>query len=423
MLNPPAAEQIRQARGKFAAMAATYALGVFNDNFYKQAILLLAVAAGHNSMQGYALVVFTLPFMLFAAPAGWLADRFSKRTVVIGSKWLELVAMVLGAAGICFDVTWLSFLMLFIMATQATVFSPALNGSIPELYPESYVIRANAVLRVFVTVSILAGIALAGVGLDVKGTPFFGIRTIEPGRLTIGIGVIAVALTGLAVSFGVPSRPAAAPGTAFPWRGPLDTLRDLADLRADPPLAATALASVLIWFLGSLEVLLMNPLGLSQFGFSSTLTSGLLATQLVGLAVGGVLSSLLARGPRWHRVLLPAGLSMAVAMLLFPVASLLPVAAQPVMLFVLTGLVGLAGGVFLIPVESYIQVRPAPERKGQVLAAVNFAVFAGILVSALVSNLLNATCRPTTSFALLGGLTLPAVACLARVYRSLEPGA
>lgn len=408
---------IRQARAKFLAMAITYALGVFNDNFYKQAVLLLAVAAGHTQMQGYALVVFTLPFMLFAAPAGWFADRYPKGAVVIGSKWLEVAAMVFGALGICLDTAWLTFLMLFTMAAQSTLFSPALNGSIPELYPEDYVIRANAVLRVFVTVAILAGIALAGVGLDVRGEPVLGIGR---GRLVVGIGVVAVALAGVAMSYGVAHRPAAAPGKPFPWRGPLDTLRDLGRLRADPLLRLTAAASVFIWFLGSLEVLLLNPLGLRQVGLSGTATSGLIATQLVGVAAGGVLSTRLARGVRWHRVLLPAGLAIAVPMLFFPLVPRLPATMLHTALFGLTGTVGVAGGLFLIPVESFIQVRPPADRRGATLAAVNFACFAGMLVSGLISNVLNATCQPTTSFGLLGGFTVPAVLGLAWAYRKHE---
>jgi MFS family permease len=91
-------DEIRRARGKFAAMAATYFLGAFNDNFYKQAMMLIAIASGKPEFQGYAAVVFTLPFVIFAAPAGWMADRFSKRKVVIWSKVLELAAMIFGAA-------------------------------------------------------------------------------------------------------------------------------------------------------------------------------------------------------------------------------------------------------------------------------------------------------------------------------------
>ena len=79
-------ERIRKGRSKFAAMAGTYFVGVFNDNFFKQTALLLAIATGKESMQGYATIIFTLPFIVFAAQAGWCADRFSKRSVVIAAK-------------------------------------------------------------------------------------------------------------------------------------------------------------------------------------------------------------------------------------------------------------------------------------------------------------------------------------------------
>ncbi len=78
--------QVRQARSRFLAMAGAYSLGVFNDNFLKQGLSLLAITAALSSLQGWIAILFTLPFILLAAPAGWMADRFSKRTIVIGSK-------------------------------------------------------------------------------------------------------------------------------------------------------------------------------------------------------------------------------------------------------------------------------------------------------------------------------------------------
>ena len=72
-------QEIKQARKRFIAMAVTYFLGVFNDNFFKQAVLLLAVGAGMSSLQGRATELFSLPFILFSAWAGWLADRFTKK--------------------------------------------------------------------------------------------------------------------------------------------------------------------------------------------------------------------------------------------------------------------------------------------------------------------------------------------------------
>lgn len=396
-------EAIVRARGKFAAMAATFTLGVFNDNFYKQAVLLLAVGAGRPDMQGYALALFTLPFIVFAAPAGWLSDRFPKRAIVIGAKLIELAAMLSGAVGICTGQWWLTFTMLGLMGLQAACFSPALNGSIPELYPATYVAKANAVLRIFVTIAILSGTAAAGFALDRPGT---GWRGLACGPLTVAAVVVAVAGVGVLVSFGVPKRPAAAPEVKFPWSGPAESIRQLAATRSDPLLALTIGASVFIWFMGSLQILLINPLGLLQFQLGNTITSALIVAELTGIAAGGVLGSRWATGPRWYRPVMTSGLLFALLMMLLSALPVLPAELQPPALFLLMGLIGLSGGVFLIPVESFIQVRAAPERKGAVLAATNFVVFIGILLSGFLANLLNALWRPTTSFGASGLLAL-----------------
>ncbi|HAU38498.1 MAG TPA: MFS transporter, partial [Phycisphaerales bacterium] len=119
--------QVRQARSRFVAMAATYSLGVFNDNFFKQAASLMAVYAGRQTFQSAIAAAFTLPFLLLAAPAGWLADRFPKRTIVIASKGMELAAMACGAVGIATESWPLVLVMMFLMGAQSTLFSPALN--------------------------------------------------------------------------------------------------------------------------------------------------------------------------------------------------------------------------------------------------------------------------------------------------------
>ena len=89
-------------RSKFSYMTATYCLGVFNDNFFKQVAMLLAVTLGLSQLQGYATLLFALPFILFSSIAGWVADRFSKKRVVIVSKGVELCAMLVGAVGLIY---------------------------------------------------------------------------------------------------------------------------------------------------------------------------------------------------------------------------------------------------------------------------------------------------------------------------------
>lgn len=396
----------QHVQAHFIAMAAAFALGVFNDNFFKQAALLIAIAIGRSSMQGWATAIFSLPFLLFAAPAGWLADRFPKRNIVIGAKLLELVAMICGAIGLCtLQVSVpLILVMLGVMGLQATLINPALNASIAELYPAAGVLKANAVLRPIITSNVLAGVALAGFALARPGTGLYGIPC---GRLTVAVTVVAVAVVGVLASLGVPHRAAAAPAVKFPWSGPLDTVRELNEIRKDFLLHLTLIVDVFIWFAGSVLVLVINQLGMHQYQSlfgerREYATSGLVVAQLVGLALGGGISGKLAGSGRWHRLLVPGALVMGALMAMMPFVPRLSLAMQPVALFVLIGLIGTGGGIVLVPCESFIQLRPAPEKKGAVIAASNFAAFAGILFSGPVANLLNAHLLPTKSFGVIG---------------------
>ena len=109
-------------------MVASYSLGSFNENFFKEAAMLIAVAEGKAYLQGYATVLFTLPFLIFAAPAGWLADRFSKRRVMIVVKLVEVFAMSLGAIGLYYNNWDLVLFMAIVMSFQATTFSPSISS-------------------------------------------------------------------------------------------------------------------------------------------------------------------------------------------------------------------------------------------------------------------------------------------------------
>ena len=407
-------EILRQARGKFACMATSYGLGVFNDNFFKQAALVLFVAAGRTDMQGYALTVFTLPFILFAAPAGWCADRYMKSRVVIAAKWLELIAMLCGAVGICSGYSPLIFAMLFIMGFQATLFSPAMNGSLPDLYPERFITHANGILRMLVTLSILGGVAVAGMMLDYQEILFWGI---EKGRVMVAGTVIGVAVIGVMVSYGVPKRPSANPAAAFPWNGPLHTLQELWNTRKDPLLATTIFTNVFVWLIGSLGILIINPLGIQQFHLSKTLTSYLIVSQLVGIGVGGIISSRFVPIARWYRVVWPLCLAMSLVMILVPAVPYLPESLHRSALYLLTFLLGCFGGGILIPMESFLQIRPPVARKGSILSAVNFIVFGGILSSGLFSNYLNSHWKPTEAFGVMGVFSLAVTGVLFFLFR------
>ena len=391
--------QVRKARAKFAAMAGTYTLGVFNDNFFKQSACLVAIFIGAPEMQGLATIIFTLPWLLCAAPAGWLADRFPKSRVVVGAKALELAAMTCGAIGIV-TVNWpLIMVMMFVMALQSTIFSPALNGSIPELYPASYVIKANSTMKMLVTSANLVGIILAGLMLQNHEPGWWHVPT---GRLWVAGGVMLTSAVGLLLSLGVVHRPAGDPTARFPWRGPVDTVTELFRMRRDSLLSIIVTGDAFVWFVAVLQILIVNHMGKETFGLDERQTSYMLAPELLGVVVGGALAGWLAKGERWHRVLVPAMFLLGAFTLLVTALPMLPESMR--LTWTVSALMGagIAGGILLVPMESFFQIRPAPERKGAVIAAANFAAFVGIALAGAADLVLAKLMAPPARFAVVG---------------------
>jgi acyl-[acyl-carrier-protein]-phospholipid O-acyltransferase/long-chain-fatty-acid--[acyl-carrier-protein] ligase len=387
----------KSTRLKFTAMVGVYFAGTLNDNFCRQCVMLLAVAGGMASMQSYITVLFTAPFIIFAAYAGFLADRFSKRSVVFGVKLVSVLAYVLGVVGFYLGSWTIVLITVFILGLQATVFSPSINGLIPELYPAEYVVTANGIIAAAVNIAILLGIAFAGLVLDVKGA----VGNVSLGMcLAAAIG-LGIAFITFAISFFVPKFPSASPKARFPWQGPWESIVTLARTRSDSLLASSIFAKAFFWFAGSLQILIINPLGLSQFGLTKTLTSVLVVIELVGVGVGSVVSPVFAKGPKWYRVLVPASFVMAAGMFAVAAVPYLPLFMHKAVVIGALAVLGIAGGIYSIPVTSFVQVRPAPEVKGTMIASSNFADFAGILLSGVVFYVFNRLhIKPSDCFAI-----------------------
>lgn len=396
--------RIRRARGLFAAMVAAYALGVFNDNYFKQvAVLKAQYTPGMAWLKGLALGMFALPYLLFSAYAGWLADRFAKRNIIIGTKIWELAAMLTGAVGVLTG-SWVLILgMVFMMGFQSAVFGPALNGSIPELYPASHVTQANASVKVFTTAAILLGMVTAGYCVVIEGSAFG--RPLK--HVIVASVAVTVSLVGVAASFGVPRRPAADPTARIPWAGPVDTIRQLIRIGKDPLLAKTVLSDVFVWSVGALQLIIIPGIGERQFGMDQAGSSNLMFAMLVGIAIGGMTAPRLARGARWYRVLVPSAIAIGLLSFAAPAVMLLPRDVSLWVMGLLLGLLGVAGGLFMIPCESFIQVRPPAERRGTVIAAANFGVFAGIVLAGVLSMCLDGILAPSTFLALTGLVSVP----------------
>lgn len=393
---------VRAGRRCFLAMAATYFLGVFNDNFFKQATLLLAVSGGLSGLQGQATMLFSLPFILFSAYGGWLADRFAKRHVIISVKFLELLAMLIGAYGIV-TLSWDWILaMVFLMGLQSTIFGPALNGSIPELYPPCYVTKANAILKLVTTAAILLGMAMAGFALDQKWLA----TEIPFGQFLVAALVLFVAGVGLFSSFAIRHLESERTVASFPWTGPLVSLKDTLDFRYDPPLALAVAGDCFFYFVSLIAVMVINSLGISQLLLSKTNTSFLVVALMIGVCCGSLVAAKITNSEHWSHVMAPASLGMGLC--LFASGLIATSQGDSQFLFLLLSFVGagFCGGVFLIPLTAFIQVRPAANRKGKVIAASNFCAFSSMLIAGQLFTLFDSLFLPSAIMLLLGCFAL-----------------
>lgn len=371
------------------SMGTTYAMGTFNDNFFKQAAILLAASAGLESIQGIAAAMFALPFVICSAWAGWLADRLPKNKIVVWSKFMELAAMLFGVWALI-AMSWTGMvIVVFLMGLQSTFFSPALNGAIPENFTPEAVPRVNALLKLATTATILLGVAAGGVVLDLPNFSLFASLSPEGlygfGRLAVGVVGVLMALVGVISAFGIgKSAPPAGGTTPFPLFGPVDSvIHALRCRKGDRQLYLTLAGEAFFYSLSSFALLCINNLGIKQLGFSLTVTSLLSVALMIGICIGSIIAGR-HEVTSWRRFMVPAGTGMSLGLIASGLAPLLPEIVQLHYLLLFFSLTGVCGGVYLIPLISFIQVRPEAAEKGKVLGISNFACFSGISLAGIL---------------------------------------
>src|SRR5579863_491035 len=197
-------------RRGFWSLVATQFLGAFNDNGLKQLVIYTILGMGIERASRDKLVLavgalFSVPFILFSMTGGFLADRFSKRTVTIWTKFFEIAVMALAIAGLGLQNLTLEMAAVFLASTQGALFGPSKYGLLPELLPESRLSWGNGVLELG---TFLAAIT-ATMGAGFLAAAFRG-RQIWSGVILLGFTLIGVAL-----SFGISRVPAADPARRF----------------------------------------------------------------------------------------------------------------------------------------------------------------------------------------------------------------
>ena len=355
----------------FHAFLWTQFLGAFNDNVYKIIVSMRAVhvAASSESSSLYLSIagaVFVVPFLLFSGYSGHLADAVSKRKVLIGVKIFEIFAMGLGLAAFFSTRIELMLLVLFLMALHSTIFSPAKYGIVPEMLPDADLSRANALLEMSTFVAIVLGTSI--------GSFLFSAWKYEPWKM--GLVMVAVAVAGFLVSLKitrVPASGASAPFRINPFSEVVTGTRHLLQERA---LTLTVIGISYFWFLGALFQMDLLLFG-SEVLKASDLKVGLMVTALaIGIGAGSMLAGRLS-GNKVEMGLVPLG---AVFMGIFCIG-LHSAGRSYVGSVVMLSLLGLASGLFIVPLNAYLQQRSESHEKGRIIATNNFYNTIGLLLA------------------------------------------
>jgi acyl-[acyl-carrier-protein]-phospholipid O-acyltransferase/long-chain-fatty-acid--[acyl-carrier-protein] ligase len=365
-------------RQGFQSFLWTQFLGAFNDNLFKIVVSMLAVhlVAAERAGRELSIVsaIFILPFLIFSGYAGQLADVYSKRTVLVVSKSLEIVAASIGLVAFLFGHLQLTYVSLFLIALQATFFSPAKYGILPEILPDRDLSRANGLLEMSTFVAIVLGTAVGGYLLDVSGNHVW----------IIGLVVVAVAIAGTATSFGIPPVEAAAPGQRIdrnPWG---EIWIGVRALRRDRVLWLTVIGISYFWFLGSLLQMVVVLFGKTTMGLSDTWVGVLTAFAAIGIGAGSMAAGRLS-GDKVELGLAPIG---AIGMGVFAIALARSGGSFAVAAINLT-LVGFFGGLFAVPLNALLQQRSDGKEKGRLMATNNFLNMVAIMLASAALSLLS----------------------------------
>ncbi len=373
----------------------TQFLGAFNDNVFKQVVLLLAVSEVANiDIQSLAMVVFAFPFIALAGIAGYLSERCSKQRVFLWSKISEIVVMLLGMVGFILlnrDAlqeatareliqTLLPLLgILFLMGAQSSFFAPSKLGILPELFQSTDLPKANGMVVMTTFVAIILGTGVAGFILD----------SFSDDLWVPGVVCIIIATLGTATASLIRRVPAANPKLTLKFSSLVVAPEVRQNFRQDGALLWAMIVSSLFWGGGVVLIMSINSFGKQQLLLgherADTWTSYLAASTSIGIAIGSVLSGVLSRGAINVKILRYGCWGIVTFMLLLSI----PGSRDNHLLgywgcFATMILLGLATGLFYVPLATFMQIRPHSKIKGRILATTGMANWVAILLCSIL---------------------------------------
>lgn len=390
---------------RFRSMFATQFLGAFNDNVFKQALLLVLTYTAASQMgvavsilNNLAAMLFILPFFLFSALAGQLADKYEKSKLTRYIKILEIVIMALATVGFFMQWYWVLFVALFLLGTHSTFFGPIKYAYLPQVMHSDELVGANGLFQMGTSLSILFGMVVAGI-LTQQANP----------TLWICATVLVVAGLGYIASTRIPHTPAVQPDLKVNWNIFTTSWQNIRYLWSMPLLFFVILGNSWFWFYGATFLTQVPEFSKKILNGNESVVIFMLMLFSVGVSLGSVLCKTLSKN-KISLHLLPfgiAGLSIFAIDLYF---SLSAMAIDSQTLYDLQGIIsvagswrvfidlfflGFSGGLFIVPLYAYMQAYSPQSHRARVVGANNifnalFMVASGIFAIAML-NLVKLT--------------------------------
>jgi 1-acyl-sn-glycerol-3-phosphate acyltransferase len=384
---------------RFGPFFGTQFLGAFNDNLFKNALIVLLTfqAAQWTSLKpellsNLAAGIFILPFFLFSATAGQLADKFDKALLTRWVKLLEIAIMAI--AGIGFWLHSLNVLMfcLLLLGLHSTLFGPVKYAILPQHLKEEELVGGNALIEAGTFVAILIGTLVGGLLAGMAG-----------GTARITAVCLVVAILGYFVSRKIPAAPAPEPSLRLNPNPITETWRNIAFARENRSVFLSILGISWFWLFGALLLAQFPAYAKDVLGGAETSVTLLLGTFTLGIGIGSLLCERLSAKhveiglvPFGSIGLTVFGLDLAFASpstLPSSPLAILPLLLAPGTMHVLFDLfaVGLFGGFFIVPLYALVQLRSSAAHRARIIAANNimnalFMVVGAVAAAGLLSS-------------------------------------
>ncbi|NNH78622.1 MFS transporter [Acinetobacter sp. ANC 5380] len=382
---------------RFLPMFVTQFFGALNDNVYKQSLLLVITygwinqqSASVSTLNNLAALLFILPYFIFSATAGQIADKYERSQLVRGIKILEIVIMLIGSAGFLLGHLWLLLIALFLMGVHSTFFGPIKYAILPEILKPNELMSGNALFQSGTSIAILIGMILGGAVISASDGNLFW----------ISLTVVTIAVLGYISSRFVLKQNVTSPDIKIDWNFFRTSFQTLRYAKSLPIVFLILLGNSWYWFYGATYLTQIPQLTQQNLHASENVVSLLLTFFSVGIGVGSLLCRRIG-GIEVNLKMVPIGAIGLTVFAFYLAASLAFVPERSgemlglkdvftqgwsyyhVMLAVT--LLGISGGFYIVPLYAMMQAFSPRSHRARVVAANNILNAVFMVSSAIFS--------------------------------------